>query len=78
MVTLRLFAGIREAAGMGRTTFEANTVGEVIDQANAQFGDGFAEMVPICRVWLNGEPAEMKTIVEPGDEVALLPPVSGG
>ncbi|MCH7788355.1 MAG: MoaD/ThiS family protein [Acidobacteria bacterium] len=78
MVTLRLFAGIREAAGTGRASFEAATVDEVIAQATAQFGDVFAEMVPICRVWLNGEPVDVTTAVKAGDEVALLPPVSGG
>jgi molybdopterin converting factor small subunit len=30
------------------------------------------------RVWVNGEPAERATPVGDGDEVAVLPPVSGG
>jgi MoaD family protein len=78
MVTLRLFAAIREAAGTGRAKFEASTVGEVISQAEAQYGKGFSELVPVCRVWLNGEPADLDTVTSSGDEVALLPPVSGG
>jgi molybdopterin converting factor small subunit len=31
-----------------------------------------------CRVWRNGEPAEREDAVTDDDEVAILPPVSGG
>jgi molybdopterin converting factor small subunit len=31
-----------------------------------------------CRVWRNGEPTTDADPVGPGDEVAVLPPVSGG
>lgn len=81
VVTLRLFAQAREAAGTNRLELEdgaADTVGAVIDAAVAQFGEPFVGVVGICRVWLNGEQAELTDIVTAGDEVALLPPVSGG
>jgi molybdopterin synthase sulfur carrier subunit len=78
MVTLRLFASIREVAGTGTAEFEARTVGDLIDQASAKFGESFVALLPSCRVWVNGEPAERSETVESGDEVALLPPVSGG
>jgi molybdopterin converting factor small subunit len=29
-------------------------------------------------VWVNGEPAEPTQAIDDGDEVAVLPPVSGG
>jgi sulfur-carrier protein len=78
MVTLRLFASIREVAGTGTAEFEARTVGDLIDQASAKFGESFVALLPSCRVWVNGEPAEQSETVESGDEIALLPPVSGG
>ncbi|MDH3706202.1 MAG: MoaD/ThiS family protein [Acidimicrobiia bacterium] len=78
MATLRLFASVRVAAGTGRATFEADTVTGVIDAAVARFGDGFAEQVQQCRVWLDGEPADGHEPVTADSEVALLPPVSGG
>lgn len=78
MATLRLFASIREAAGVRSAEVEAGTVAEVIDAATARFGSAFADLVPTCRVWLNGEPALETDAVSAGDEVALLPPVSGG
>lgn len=81
MVTLRLFAQAREAAGTNRLELDASetvTVGGVLDAAVATFGDGFLGVLGVCRVWLNGEQAERTDPVKSGDEVALLPPVSGG
>ncbi len=78
MATLRLFATVRVAAGTGRATFAGSTVQEVLDEATAEYGPTFAELVPVCRIWVNGESADASTMVSNGDEVALLPPVSGG
>jgi len=78
MATLRLFAGLRETAGTSEVAIDAATVGDVIDQAVADYGDRFAEQLATSRVWVNGEPAENGTAVSPGDEVAIIPPVSGG
>lgn len=78
MATLRLFAGIADVAGVKSLAVDAATVGEAIAQAGQQFGQDFAEQVQTCRVWLNGEPAEMSAEVGGDDEIALLPPVSGG
>lgn len=78
MATLRLFAAAREAAGTGRAEFDAATVGDVLEQAEAAYGPGFRAVLQSCRVWLNGDPAEPHMAVRTGDEVAVLPPVSGG
>ena len=77
-VTLRLFAGAREAAGTGRQSFEASSVGDVLAQAMQSFGPDFERVLVTSRVWLNGEAAEGDQLVADGDEVAVLPPVSGG
>lgn len=78
MATLRLFASIREIAGTSEITFEAGTVEELISEAIKNFGKDFASLVPTCRIWVNGNPANMEDAVTSADEVALLPPVSGG
>lgn len=78
MATLRLFATIRVAAGTGRDTVPGSTVSEVLANAAARYGTEFAELVPICRIWVNGDAADLEAAVGDGDEVALLPPVSGG
>jgi len=78
MATLRLFAAARQAAGTGTDEIDAVTVAEVLDAAVARYGGGFAQVLTTCKVWVNGEPAEMTSVVAANDEVAVLPPVSGG
>lgn len=78
MATVRLFASVREAAGTGRDTIEGPTVGAVLDAAAERYGEAFASLLTTSNVWVNGEPADRDTPIEPIDEVAILPPVSGG
>lgn len=54
------------------------TVAEVLDAATRRYGQPFADLLPRCRVWVNGEPATPDTPTTDTDEVAVLPPVSGG
>jgi molybdopterin converting factor small subunit len=78
VAVLRLFAGAREAAGTGRDDVPGATVGEVLDAARARYGTDFGELLEHCAVWCNGEPCEPDRPVLDSDEVAVLPPVSGG
>lgn len=78
MAVLRLFAAAREAAGTGRDEVPGRTVGEVLDAAVARYGDGFAAVLARCKVWRNGDEATRADTVTDSDEVAVLPPVSGG
>jgi molybdopterin converting factor small subunit len=78
MPTIRLFAGAREAAGTDRDTLDGATVRDVLAAAEARYGTAFAAVLDTCRVWVNGEPAEPGDAVADADEVAVLPPVSGG
>jgi len=77
---LRLFARAREAAGRGVDEIEAQTLGELLDRATASYGPEFVAVLACSRVWVNGlEPTGGRdTPVGPSDEVAVLPPVSGG
>ncbi len=75
---LRFFAQAREAAGTGAATFEGATVEEVIRAAIAEYGDTFAAVVKMSKVWVNGEEVPHSHAVTDKDEVAVLPPVSGG
>lgn len=78
MATLRLFAAAREAAGTSVETVIASTVGAVLTEAGARHGAPFVAVLGRCRVWVNGEPADLATVVTDSDEIAVLPPVSGG
>jgi molybdopterin converting factor small subunit len=75
---LRLFAQAREAAGTGRDVVDGTPVDEVLAGARARYEPSFATLLPSCRVWVNGEPAQGGDVVGDDDEVAVLPPVSGG
>ena len=82
-VTLRLFAAAREAAGRSRDEYElttAPTVGALLDAAVVAYGERFGAVLAQSRVWLNGdEPVDgSATRLTDDDEVAVLPPVSGG
>jgi len=77
-VTLVLFAAAREAAGTPTVPLEGSTVGDVLDEACRRYGEGFATLLGTSRVWRNGDPAEPGDRLSSGDEVAVLPPVSGG
>jgi sulfur-carrier protein len=76
--TMRLFASAREAAGTGTDTFEGATVREVLAAAEQRYGARFSDVLGNCRIWVNGDAATADTPIEPADEVAVLPPVSGG
>ena len=78
MATVRFFAQAREAAGTGTATIAGTTVGEVLDSAVAQYGSQFEAVLGMSKVWLNGEEVSREHPVTDKDEVAVLPPVSGG
>ena len=78
MAILRLFAAAREAAGTGRAEVVGDTVAEVLAAAEIRFGPQFSAVLGTCRVWVNGEAAAPEVAVTATDEVAVLPPVSGG
>lgn len=78
MARLRLFAQARELAGVKEWSSAATSVGELLDAACVALGNDFAAILPHCRVWVDGEPAERDTVLADTNEVAVLPPVSGG
>jgi sulfur-carrier protein len=78
MATVRFFAQAREAAGTGTAVISGFSVGEVLDSAVAQYGTQFEAVLRMSKVWLNGEEVSLEHPVTDKDEVAVLPPVSGG
>jgi sulfur-carrier protein len=85
VVTLRLFATLRDLAGTSRVEMEASSLAEVLEEARRRFGPEFERGLETAAVWVDGEPfvanaarADRDEALHPGAEVALLPPVSGG
>lgn len=79
-VTVRLFARLRELVGDGelqRTVAASATVADVWT-ALARDYPAIAPYVESMSCAVNAEYARMTTPVQPGDEIAFLPPVSGG
>ena len=78
MVKVRLFAALRELAGSSQVEAEGRTAGDVVDILSSRYGERFAQIAAVGSVVVNGERAGRSTPLTTGDEVALLPPVSGG
>ncbi len=76
-----LFAALRELAGTSRLDVEAAddaTVGTLLEALTARFGPDFGRIVRAGAVVVDGETVGPDRLLSPGQEVALLPPVSGG
>jgi molybdopterin converting factor small subunit len=78
MAVVRLFAAARDAAGTGRDNLPGFTVGDVLNEASRRYGDRFTAVLATCKIWVNGEPAGLQDAIGTTDELAVLPPVSGG
>jgi molybdopterin converting factor small subunit len=82
---LLLFARAREAAGIATvdivsSELERSTLAALLDHARSTYGSDFTAVLASSRVWVNGDEPEDgdATVLQDGDEVAVLPPVSGG
>jgi MoaD family protein len=78
LVRVRLFAALREMAGASTVEAEGETVGDLIDALAARYGDRFGEIATAGSAVVGEERAEASRRLSEGEEVALLPPVSGG
>jgi molybdopterin converting factor small subunit len=75
---LRLFGPAREVARTSSIDLPGQSVSEVIAAAQIQFGEAFSRVLVTSNIWLNGEETEPDAPVHDDDEVAVIPPVSGG
>ncbi|HET7236716.1 MAG TPA: MoaD/ThiS family protein [Actinomycetota bacterium] len=78
LVRVRLFAALRELAGSSQVEAEGSSVAEVVDALSARYGERFERVARAGSVIVDGERAGPSTPLAGGQEVALLPPVSGG
>ncbi|CAN5319789.1 hypothetical protein BH20ACT24_BH20ACT24_11830 [soil metagenome] len=73
-----LFASLREIAGTEALESSSVTVGDLIEELTARLGPEFARILRAGAIVVNGSTAGPEQALSPDDEVALLPPVSGG
>lgn len=77
---VQLFAGAREAAGADSIAVDLTEPAAVGDlrSALADACPALAAWLPSCQIAVNAEYAALTTPIAAGDEIALIPPVSGG
>lgn len=92
MITVKLFANFREAAGKNQEKVESvEDVASLIDELVVRFGRKLAnelylpetrEMRDAVNILVNGRgikiPQDLKAPLKDGDVVVFFPPVSGG
>ncbi|MXY77328.1 MAG: MoaD/ThiS family protein [Acidimicrobiia bacterium] len=78
MARVRLFANLREIAGSSQVDIEGDTVGAVVDALGDRFGPEFRRHMQTARLWKNGDEGSTEDPVSDDDELAVIPPVSGG
>jgi len=79
-VTVRLFARLRELAGCGELTRDVAapaTARDVWEGLAAEW-PALRAYEPTMSVAVNAEYSRMTAPIDDGDEIAFLPPVSGG
>jgi sulfur-carrier protein len=80
VVTVKLFAAYQDAYGLPELRLEiaeGSSVSEVGDHVRAPY-PVLHPLAPLTRYGINLNFVEAETIVQEGDEVVLIPPVSGG
>ncbi len=76
-VAVRLYAGVRERAGIARLDVDGKTVAAV-RAAIAKACPAIAQQLASCRFAVDDEFAADDAAVRPGAVVDVIPPVSGG
>lgn len=88
-IRVRMFATVREAAGVSETELDASTLSELLESLRTRFGKGMAAALGAkgsegdrVVVLVNGRNTGAVPMDEvplrDGDDVAVFPPVSGG
>lgn len=79
-VTVRLFARLRDLAGAGELVRELEEPATVASAWRSLVDEypQVAEYERIMSVAVNADYSRMSAAVQDGDEIAFLPPVSGG
>ena len=79
-VRMRFFAAARDATGCATTELDVATLGDALAAARATYGTDLGVVLDCARVWVNGDEPDDgdRAVLHDGDEVAVIPPVSGG
>lgn len=72
-IVVKLFANLRDGREkeMSKEVLGGTTTRDIVESLNISIDD-------VAIIMINGRRAELDTIIEDGDTVALFPPVGGG
>ena len=79
-ITVKLFASFREATGSSQSVVDI-TSGTTVSQLWSDLAEQYPRLAPMtssAAFAVNGEYTRKDVTLQDGDEVAFLPPVSGG
>lgn len=79
-ITVRFFAVLREATGHESLALKAgdgDTVADIVQRLERDY-PAVAKYRPVLSYAVNGEYTRADAPVRDGDELAILPPISGG
>lgn len=79
-VTLKFFATLKTRfhTGQREVTLDRSKTAREIFEDLFDFPEDSARFLPFTRFAVNCEYVPPETVVKPGDELAFIPPVSGG
>lgn len=81
-VTVRYWAGLKEAAGTAQEQAAGGTVAEVLEAVRARHDARFATVLGVCSLLVDGDPVGTRdhaaVPVRPGSLLDCLPPFAGG
>lgn len=78
MVSVLLFARAGDIAKTKIHKTNPGSVADLIAELSITYGEEMSELLKVSRVWINGDPTTADQRYEETDEVAVIPPVSGG
>ena len=81
MITVRLFAALRDAAGAPRVGVAATTVAGMIDELARTHGEVMARRLQVATVVVDGEVVardDTRRDLAAAREVVVMPPFAGG
>lgn len=82
MITVKFFSHLRRALGTKEAEFGSVSIGQLMEDLEARFGEEFKGRIGHCKVYVNGSSVGLgrgkRTKLRDGDEVVILPPVAGG
>jgi MoaD family protein len=75
---VRVFAALRDLVGASHLDVDAPDVATLVQVLTERYGEEFGRIARAGAVVVDGDTVDPTRHLDPEDEVALLPPVSGG